>query len=199
MGQIGEDYYNNIMTELFNPLMAEVMSDIDLNDLHYEGEPRSFLACKKRILELEKYHENLVTICAFITHFVSWASLFLAVPLFRKDRKTLAMLFMKIERVNFYSLNHLKALPIIICSFYYLFAMMLGIMFIPSLLVPFNNLFALNYLIYSTIVSILLVIANLIFVLINQYNRTLIDFWSSSLYLNESEMNELYRARGYNI
>lgn len=199
MGETGQAYYNNIMTELFNPLMAEVMSDIEANDLHYEGEQSSFLECKNRILALEKYHENLMTICTVIAHFVSWAALFLILPLIRKDHKTLAMLFMKIERVDFYSLNYIKRKSIVFSSFYYLFLMMLGMMFIPSLLVPFNNLFALHFLMYGTIFSLVLILANLIFLLLNQYNRTLIDFWSNSLYLSEEEMNEFYRARGYNI
>ena len=199
MGETGNTYYNSMMTELFNPLMAEVMSDIETNDLHYEGEQYSFLECKNKILSLEKYHENLMTICTLITHFVSWVGLFLVFPLVRKDRKTLAMLFMKIERVDFYSLNFIKRKSIVFCSFYYLFIIMLGMMFIPSLLVPFNNLFALHILMYCSIFSLALIIASLIFVLLNQYNRTLIDFWSNSLYLSEEDMNELYRARGYNI
>lgn len=199
MGETGNTYYNNIATELFNPLMAEVMSDIEVNNLHYEGEQYSFLGCKQIILALENYHENLMTVCTIISHFVCWVGLFLVLPLVRKDRKTLAMLFMKIERVDFYSLNYIKRKSIVFSSFYYLFIMMLGMMFIPSLLVPFNNLFALHILMYCSIFSLVLILASLIFVLLNQYNRTLIDFWSNSLYLSEEEMNELYRARGYNI
>ena len=199
MGQTGQTYYDNIMTELFNPLMAEVMSDIETNDLHYEGEKCSFLDCKKRITALETYHENLMTACAVIAHSVSWLALFLIVPLVRKDRKTVAMLFMKIERVNFFTLNHLKAMPTGFNSLYYLFVTMLGILFVPSLLVPFNNLFALHYLMYGSIFSLALILVNLIFILANQYNRSLIDFLSNSLYLSEAEMNEIYRARGYNV
>ena len=199
MGETGKAYYDNIMTELFNPLMAEVMSDIETNDLHYEGEKNSFLDCKKRILALETYHENLMTVCTVIAHSVSWLALFVIVPIIRKDRKTVAMMFMKIERVNFFTLNHLKGLPTGFNSIYYLFMTMLGIMFVPSLLVPFNNLFAIHYLMYGTIFSLALIITNMIFILANQYNRSLIDYLSNSLCLSESEMNEIYRARGYNV
>lgn len=199
MGQTGKTYYDNIMSDLFNPLMAEVMLDIETNDLHYEGEKCSFLDCKKRIIVLETYHENLMTVCAVIAHSVSWLALFLIVPLVRKDRKTVAMIFMKIERVDFFTLNHQKAMPTGFNSIYYLFVTMLDILFVPSLLVPFNNLFALHYLMYGSIFSLALIIANLVFVLANQYNRSLVDFLSNSLYLSEDEMNEIYRARGYNV
>ena len=199
MGDIGKTYYNNISDYLFNPLLAEVMSDIEKNDLHFEGEKHSFLECKNRIKEIENYHENLMTICVCIAHFIVWVALFFIVPLINKNRKTLAMMFMKIERVNFYSLNLTKRSVTAITSIYYLFAMMLGLMFVPSLLVPFNNLFALRFLMYGTIFSAALLLAGLFFVLFNQYNRSLIDYLSNNLYLSEEELNEVYRARGYKI
>ena len=199
MGNVGKEYYSNILENVFNPMLAEVMVDIDKNDLHYEGESHSFLECKNRIKELETYHENLMTICASISHFIVWVALFLVVPLINKERKTLAMMFMKIQIVNFYTLNITKRGMYAINSIYFLFSTMLGLMFVPSLLVPFNNLFALRFLAYGTIFSGALLIVDLIFLLINQYNRSLIDYLSSNLYLTEEEMNEIYRARGYKI
>lgn len=199
MGQLGEEYYSNILNDVFNPLLAEVMRDIEKNDLHYEGEPYSFLECKNRIKEIEKYHENLMTACAYITHFVIWLALFVITPLVNKNRKTLAMIFMKIERVNFYTLNISKKGAVLLNAFYYLFSTLLGILFVPSLLVPFNNLFTFRFLIYGSVFSLLLLLGSMIFTLVNQYNRSLSDYLSNSLYLTEEEMDELYRARGYTI
>lgn len=199
MGNVGKGYYNDILENVFNPMLAEVMVDIDKNDLHFEGEKHSFLECKNRIKELETYHDHLMTICALISHFVSWLALFLIVPLVNSDRKTLGMLFMKIHILNFNDLNIVKRGAYVINSIYYLFATMLGLMFVPSLLVPFNNLFASGFLVYSSIFAAVLLLADLIFLLINQYNRSLIDFATHSLYLTEKEMSELYRARGYKI
>ena len=199
MGNVGKGYYNDILENVFNPMLAEVMVDIDKNDLHFEGEKHSFLECKNRIKELETYHDHLMTICALISHFVSWLALFLIVPLVNSDRKTLGMLFMKIHILNFNDLNIVKRGAYVINSIYYLFATMLGLMFVPSLLVPFNNLFASGFLAYSSIFAAVLLLVDLIFLLINQYNRSLIDFATHSLYLTEKEMSELYRARGYKI
>lgn len=199
MGNVGKGYYNDILENVFNPMLAEVMVDIDKNDLHFEGEKHSFLECKNRIKELETYHDHLMTICALISHFVSWLALFLIVPLVNSDRKTLGMLFMKIHILNFNNLNIVKRGAYVFNSIYYLFATMLGLMFVPSLLVPFNNLFASGFLVYSSIFAVVLLLADLIFLLINQYNRSLIDFATHSLYLTEKEMSELYRARGYKI
>ena len=199
MGDIGKKYYNNIMNHVFNPLMAEVMSDIEKNDLHFDGESRSFIECKNRIKEIEKYHERLMTICAFISHSVAWLILFIIIPLINKHRKTLAMIFMKIEKVNFYTLNLTKRSGVILIAIYYLLAMMFSIMFVPSLLVPFNNLFTFSLLLYSTAIGLILVLGALVFTLFNQYNRTLVDYLSNTLYLSEEEMDEVYRARGYKI
>lgn len=199
MGNIGKEYYDNISKELFNPLMAEVMRDIEQNDLHFEGEKHSFKQCRETIKAIETYHENLMTICTYITHFICWLGLFLILPLVNKHRKTLAMIFMKIERVDFFTLNHTRRGPYIINSIYALFSTMLGIMFVPSLLVPFNTLFSLRFLMYGTIFSLALIIADIIFLLINQYNRSLIDYLSNNLFLTEAEMDEVYRVKGYTI
>ncbi|MBO6261397.1 MAG: RDD family protein [Bacilli bacterium] len=199
MGDIGNKYYSAISKNVFNPLLAEVMKDIEKNDLHFAGEKRSFLDCKNRIKQLETYHENLMTISAIISHVVIWLVLFLILPIVRKDRKTLAMILMKIEKVNFYTLNHTSRAMVVLTSIYYLFATMLGIMFVPSLLVPFNNLFALHFLMYGSVFSIVLLLGSMFFILFNQYNRSLIDYLSNSLYLTSEEMDEIYRARGYKI
>ena len=140
-----------------------------------------------------------MTICTFIAHVISWLALFVIIPLINKNRKTLAAIFLKVEVVNFYSLNHQSRMMYLLVAVYSFFAMMLGLMFVPSLLVPFNNLFALRFLAYGTVFSLVLIIADLIFLLINQYNRSLVDFLANNLYLSEEDMNELYRARGYKI
>ena len=199
LGKIGQSYYKNILNNVFNPLMAEVFVDVDNNDLHYEGESYSFIGCKNIVKEIEKYHDNLMTISTFISHFISWAILFLIIPIINKNRKTLAMQLLKVEMVNFYNLNHTKRSMYVIVATYSFFAMMLGLMFVPSLLVPFNTLFSLRFLAYGTVFSLVLIIADLIFLLFNQYNRSLIDYLGNNLYLSEEEMNELYRAKGYKI
>ena len=199
LGTIGKGYYDKVLNNVYSPLMAEVMSDIETNDLSYPGETHSYLECKNTIIEIETYFANLMTICAYIAHFISWLGYFLIFPLVNKTRKTPAMLMMHIERVDFFSLNHCKRPPYLINALYWLFSSLMGVMFLPSLIAPFNTLFSFRFLIYGTIFSTILSLASLIFLLINQYNRSLIDFLSNNLFLTESEMDEVYRARGYNV
>ena len=199
MGETGKGYYNTILKSVYSPLMAEVMKDIEINDLSFEGEKHTFKECKSMITSIEDYYMKLMTISAYISHFISWLGYFLIFPLINKSRQTLGMLVMKIERVNFFTLNHCSRPAYLINAFYWLFASLIGVMFLPSILAPFNTLFTFRFLIYGTVFSSVLALASLIFLLVNQYNRSLIDFLSNNLYLSESEMNELYRARGYNI
>ena len=118
MGTVGQEYYDNLSKELFNPLMAQVMSDIDTYDLNYEGQAHSYVECRKIIKEIENYHHNLMTACAYIAHFISWLACFLIFPLVHPRRKTPALMFMKIEKVDFYSLNHPKHSMALINSAY---------------------------------------------------------------------------------
>ena len=52
---------------------------------------------------------------------------------------------------------------------------------------------------YGTVFSAALLLGSMFFILFNQYNRSLIDYLSNSLYLTSDEMDEVYRARGYKI
>lgn len=199
MGTDAQKVFDGIRDNLYAPLMAEVMKDIEVNDLHFEGETYSYLGCKKVLNDYLKYLKNLMTICTFISHFITWLGYFLIFPLINRSRKTPAMLMMKVERVNFFNLNHISPPLYLISAFYSLFSTMILIMFIPVLMVEFSTLFTYTYLIFGTIVSSLLAFASMIFLFINQYNRSLTDYLCTSLYLTESEMDEIYRARGYNV
>ena len=199
MGDVGNGYFDNIRDHIYAPLMAEVMKDIETNDLHFEGEMYSYLGDKVVLNNYLKYHKNLMTICTFISHFITWLGYFLIFPLVNKSRRTLAMIMMKVERVNFFNLNHISRPLYLISAFYSLFSTMLLIMFVPALMVEFTTLFTYTYLIFGTIMSSILALASMIFLFVNQYNRSLTDYLCSSLYLTEAEMDEIYRARGYNV
>ena len=199
MGNVGKGYYETIQNKLFNPLMAEVISDMEKNDLSLPGHEHTFVECQNILSALETYHANLMTICTFIAYFVSTLIYYLVIPFFNMDRKTLGMMMMKIERVVFTSLNHPSKVHQLLIVFYALLTNMILLVLIPAILVPFNNLFANSWLLYSSIFSLVLSLASLIFMLINQYNRSLTDYLSNTLYLAQDDMDALYRARGYNV
>lgn len=199
MGDVGEGYYTNIQNNLFNPLMAEVISDMEKNDLALPDHEHTFVECKNILASLETYHANLMTVCTLISYLVSTVIYYLVVPFFNMDKKTLGMMMMKIERVVFSSLNHPSKPHQLLIVFYALLTNMIGLVLIPAILVPFNNLFANSWLLYSSIFSLILSLVSLIFMLINQYNRSLIDYISNTLYLAQDDMDALYRARGYNV
>ncbi len=199
IGDLGQKYYDRLSEDLFNPLMATLLDELDTYDLHYENELYSYIECRKIIKNVEEYHARLMTISAFLSHSIAWAIYFLVSPLINKGRKTWAMMIMKIERVNFYSLNITKRPMYLIFAIYSFFISMMGILFLPSMLVNFNSLFTYTFLLYASLFAIVLALGDLIFLLFNQYNRSLVDFLSNDLYLSEDELNEIYRARGYYI
>ena len=181
MGDIGNGYYKNIQNNVFNPMIAEVFSDMVNNDLVLPDHQHTFNECKAILASLEKYHENLMTICTFIAYAISSLIYYLIIPFFNMDKKTLGMMMMKIERVVFTNLNHPSKVHQLLIVFYSLLINMIGLVFIPAILVPFNNLFANTWLLYSSIFSLALSLVSLIFMLFNQYNRSFTAFLSNPL------------------
>ena len=199
MGDVGNKYYSNIQLSVFNPLMAEIMNDIRINNLHYEGEPYSYIESLNRVKQYNSYYQNLITICVFSSHLFVWMVYFLIIPLIDKRRRTPAMMMMKVERVNFYNLNHTSRPRYLLYAFYSLLSTMILIMFIPTLYVEINTLFSYTFLLFGTVVGLVFSLASFIFIMFNQYNRSLVDYLSSNLYLTEEDVDAIYRARGYKI
>lgn len=198
MGDVGEEYYNNIQTNVFTSLLSEIFTDIEVNhDLTYET--LSYQQSQKVVNEISTYHDNLLIVTTVISYVLSWSISFIIVPMFNKNRKTIAMMMMRIERINLSQLYICHRSEIILYSLYALFTNLFVIFFIPVSYVSFNYLFSLTWLLYLSLVSLLLSLASMVVVLINSFNRSISDIASKTVLITTADLDNIYRAKGYNI
>ena len=199
MSQIGNEYYKNIKDDLYFPLFAEVMSSIEEHDLTHPNVDCSYLTCKTEIEKLEKFHKNLLTICAAVSYVFSCLLYYFLIPCLTENKRTLAQAFMKNHRMEYTTLNPIKNTHFIASAFYAMLTNACLVVFFPMMLVPFNYLFSINALLYTSIISLIFDIIGLVFILINKFNRSWQDILTSMVCISDESLAEIYKSKGYKI
>lgn len=188
---------NNIKSNVFLPLLAEVFTDIEKNDLTYNDS--SYNKCQAIIDNHTTYLKNLLTITIFIAYGLAVIIMHLVIPLINKNRKTVSMMMMRVERIHISRLYICKRKESIWNFFYSLFTNAGFIIILPISFVNFAYVFNLNILVIFALLSLVLSLTSLIFILFNSYNRALSDVFSRSVLITTAKLDEIYRARGYKI
>ena len=197
IGSETKTIYKEIKNNVFMPMLAEIMSDINKNDLTYND--NSYIKCHQVVISVTNFYKSLLTVSIIIAYVLSCLILFLAVPLINKNRKTVAMMMMRIERINIARLYICKRSESLANSFYAILTNAAFIFILPISYVTFSFIFTLNIIWAFTILALLLIITSLIFLLFNAFNRTLSDIFSQSVLISTDTLDEIYRAKGYNV
>ena len=194
---LADTYMENIEISVFYPLYSEVMTSIDNHDLTYEG--KSYKDVEHKIDVFENYVNVLAIVNSFIAFGVSTAVLYLLIPLLNRNHKTLSMMILKIEKVNLSSLEIVKK-PFVVISFVYaLISNMLIIFFAPIGFLSIYEVFNLPVILTFSLLSIMMMLASFIFLMFNQYNLDLFDYLTRSVHLKTSDLDDIYRAKGYYV
>ncbi|MBO4540578.1 MAG: hypothetical protein J5736_01190 [Bacilli bacterium] len=195
ISQDGQRIYEGIREKVFTDLYAQLMYDVEQNDLIYEG--KSYRSCMAGIQAVEEYQNGLLTITLLIAYFLSWGIHFLLIPLLGKRRKTLTGFFLRVERVSLSRLALCSRGQASLFALYSAFTCFWPCFFLPISYIGFNALFGITSILVLSILSLLLMVVTIVFVLASPFNRSLEDILSRSAMLEEKELDKIYRARGY--
>ena len=195
VSSLGKKYIKSIKNEIYYPMYSEIMSSISENDLVYEG--LSYKKVHSEIKNFETYIYNLVQYTSIITSVLTIAIFQLVIPLANRSRKTIGMMILKVERVNIRSLGFLKKKEVVLSFVYQLFFTFIFAFFIPITTLSFAEMFKIQLLFIMGIFSILMLLVNLVFLLIDKFNRSLFDRLLSLVNLSTAELDDVYRAKGY--
>ena len=193
----GKGYIDSIENEIFYPLYSEVLNLIEKNDL-VSGD-YSYNELTKSIKEYESYYKTFIIVTAFVGFFLSTVVLYLVVPIFNQNKRTVSMMIMKIDRISFDHLTLVKKYECVVSTIYALITNMLAVFFIPMLQASIYDLFNIPVLYVFGLLSIVFMLGSLIFLLFNAYNRSIFDFLTRTVYLKSEELDKIYRAKGYYV
>lgn len=182
----------NVRDHLFARLYyLNVYNDIVKNDLVVDGV--SFNECMKNVSRLNNQLSWIATGTALITVFISVSIFYLVIPLIQKERKTIALMMMKIYRVNQKSFAFQSRLEALLGWLYQLIFNLSYALFMPILFFGVAYCFSLPLLAQFFILSTMLMIISFVSILFNQFNRSMSDVLTQSVLIPSDEMDNLYK------
>lgn len=185
------------LQNLFMNLYADVFKDIEQNDLLHNN--ASYLANKKIVNDMESYMHWQLVVSALISYLVSVGIYFVLLPLIIKDNRTLAMLMMRVTRIGTNNMFLLSKVENVLNAIYMVPFNLPVAFFMPMTYVTFTYLFNLPVLPALLVVGAVIIVISLFFVLFTAFNQTLCDKLSRSVIIKNEELDEIYRAKGYDI
>ena len=197
MGELGKTFYDNIQNNVFMPLLSEVFTNIETNDLIYEN--HSYIESQKLVNQVTDYRDAFLVVVVFISLFLSWGIYYVVIPFINRNRKTLAMIMMRIERINIERLYICKRWEALFSAIYSFITNLMIVLILPVALVSINYVFSFNSFLFLAGLSLLFNIVSLGFILFNSFNRSLSDIFSHSVMITTDNLDAIYRAKGYNI
>lgn len=192
-----KNYMETIKSEVYLPLFSELMTTLESKDLTHADVNMTYIECIKEINSLEKYHEVLLSVCSIISYLLGSSIYYFIIPVLTQNKKTLAMLFMRVERIEFSSLNLLSTKHYALSALFNMLLDAVLILFMPTMLVGFSIVFSYSILLYISLVSLAFNITGLLFIIINSHNRSWNDLLNSMVLITSDSLDEIYRSRGY--
>ena len=193
----GKKDYDALQSKVFLKGFNRMLDDINSKDLTYQGV--SYKQKQEQVTAFINYEKILTIICALIAYLLGCFIVTLMVPLISKNRKTLGMLFLREVRLDSELLILLKKRRVLLFFVYQLIMNMGSIFFIPMGAYDFVSLFSLPALLPISLIGLMYLLFSLIYLLFESYNRTISDKLSGTVMVTDDTLDQIYRAKGYNV
>ena len=196
----GKKIYDSFYRTYFLNMYGEMLIDIQKNDLSSTIAGRSTYNTYQAIVDsYQELFRNTVVVDCYISMFLGVAICYLIIPLCNRNRKTISMFFMRLEKVNKDNFE-LKSRKSLFANFVYQLALNAALLFfIPMISVDFAYIFSLVSIVPIAAAGLIIQLASLIILLFDEYNRPLSDKFSNTIMISTDTLEDIYRVRGYNV
>ena len=200
MSEDGKRYFENFQQNVYLSLYREIMIDISgEKDLKSLLNPTllSFNEYTKRVLETEQNVQNSYVLISYLSFTLVIILEFFVFPFTNRKGQTLSERIAKVEHVDKNNLEYLPLRYRFILSIFNVIHASSVVFAIPILTYGFTNLFSLPMLYTVSFVGILVLIAELVFVLSTNLNQSLKEIGTNSIVVDSSLMDLYYKEKGY--
>lgn len=196
--QQDEDKYTTNMTNFRDHIFARlfylhVYQDILDNDYVKDGV--SYNNCLKQMRDIAKSLQWVPVVSSFISLVLAWSITYLLYPLINKNRRTPTMSAMRLDKLDFRFLLTVKKRTVVLQSFYHLILSASGLLFLPTLYFGMAYTFNLPLLFIFSMISIAFMIGSMIFIFVNEHNRSGSDILTYSVVIPTAELDNLYKEQ----
>jgi len=194
----GSSYYDSFTSSFFLKTYNSMVKDIREDKILPSDS--SLRQCKELYSDSQakiKKMDNTVIYSAFIAYGIVVLITYLAVPLINKKGKTMGMMILKAERVGSDNMRIISKPERVIQFAYYFVSNLACLFFVPMGYISFDYLFNLPVLGYISIVAAVYLIVSMLFIIFNQFNKSLTDFLTKTTILDNQSLDDIQKAKGY--
>lgn len=197
MSEVGLNLYDELASNVFFALFGTILTDITEVDLRSNNAQYSYNEYNVMAVEIKNYHTTLLSVSSIISYLLSTIVVYLIYPLINKSLRTPTMSILKVDRINIVDFNKPKKVSVFILFIYAFVFNIPFVMFLPMTLVSFAYLFQFSMLVSFSFVSLVFNLISLIVLLFDSFARTISDKLSKTVLINETDLLEIYKAKGY--
>lgn len=194
----GKKIYDKLYSTYFLNMYSLVLNDIKVNDLVNKDSHNiaTYNMLQNVVDDYVSFFKNTVVVDVYISFFLASIISYLIIPLINKNGKTIAMIFMRVDALDKNKLLLRNKKQIILYSSLNLLSNVSMVMFLPLASVGISLIFDLVSIVPISLVSFILLVVSLFFLLFGEYNQTLFDKISNTIYVTNDSLEDLYAVKG---
>ena len=193
-----QEHYDNFVGNVFPKLYSPIMTDLEESDAISSANPLyAYREYHKQSQTNEEKQRMIAVYCAYIALSLSAVVSFLVVPLVSRRGKTIGMMAMRIERIGSNSFKACSRLERVLIFPLQTIASLPVAMFVPIMYIDFATLFALPQLPYLSLITLAYVVISFFAILFDRLNRSLNDFFTRTIVIDNAVLEKIYLAKGY--
>ena len=189
--------YDKYCNKVFLTFYSHILRQMEKQNIILSGVAYNNLQVK--INKATKFYDRMMIIGAYISYVIGWAITSVLIPLVNRNKRTLSMIMMRIQRVTLNEFHILKWPRLLLVSFYQLITYLFMTFLVPMPLISFAYIFSLPLLIYPSLISAIVCIFSFVTILVNGANQSTSDLFSGTFFVTNDTLDDIYRAKGYKI
>lgn len=201
MSETGKKYYNDIFPHFFLSMFYTMIDDVKANDLSSpDGTPsRTYIELTSLIDGFDQYKQNMAIIASSVSFSIACIIIYFVYPQISKSGRTVSQSMLRVDRVDRTSFTIMNRGVRVLIGLYQTIFSVPMLLFLPIPTVSVNYVFSIAPLFGLFITGALLILADMIVVLADKYNRGLTELFTHSVCLKEESLDEIYKAKGHYI
>lgn len=201
MSETGQINYNYLFEHFFLSMYYTMIDDIKFNDLHLPNNElsASYNDLTEKIEEFNDFYDSTAIICSSISFGAAAVALYFVYPLLNKRGRTPTQSVMKIERVEKGTYKILPRPRRCLSGLYMSILTLPCLLFVPVPTVSINYVFSITGMFGISMVGLIGVIASMLMVIFDKFNRGLTELLTFSIALKEEMLDEVYKVKGYYV
>lgn len=197
LSEKGKVEYEHFESVFFLNIYSELLKDIEENDLTSEDNEYTYNEYTDFINNFDAYYWNAVTICSVISFALSSLVLFLIIPLTNHKGRTLSEMILKVEHIYIKDISCISKKHVLVMFLFNTLNSM-PILFIVSMASSgFGGVLSLTYLLVFSLVSLVFVIFELIWLIFNRLNQSPKEIITKTILCDTKLVDEYYRLSNY--